>query len=116
MAAADLLPHFSIRGAIQLDSENLSDLFKSGSTAGAFTGGFNWDILNYGRLLNNVLVQDTRFQQLAVDYQQTVLQANAEVEDAINSFLKSQERLLRVAEAVESSRRSVEHCPHSISS
>ena len=108
VAAADLLPHFSIRGAIQLDSENLSDLFESGSTAGAFTGGFNWDILNYGRLLNNVLVQDVRFQQLAVDYQQTVLQANAEVEDAINSFLKSQERLLRVAEAVESSRRSVD--------
>ena len=108
VAAADLLPHFSIRGAIQLDSENLSDLFKSGSTAGAFTGGFNWDILNYGRLLNNVLVQDARFQQLAVDYQQTVLQANAEVESAINTFLKSQERLLRVAEAVESSRRSVD--------
>ena len=108
VAAADLLPHFSVRGAIQLDSENLSDLFKSGSTAGAFTGGFDWDILNYGRLLNNVLVQDARFQQLAVDYQQTVLQANAEVEDAINSFLKSQERLLRVAEAVESSRRSVD--------
>ena len=108
VAASDLLPHFSIRGAIQLDSESLSDLFTSGSTAGAIATGFNWDILNYGRLLNNVLVQDVRFQQLAVDYQQTVLAANAEVESAINSFLKSQDRLRYVSEAVEASERSVE--------
>lgn len=108
VATADLLPHFSIVGSIALESENFSDLFKSSSTAGAISPGFNWDILNYGRLINNINLQDASFQQLAVDYQQTVLQANAEVENGINNFLKSQERLRYVNEATDASQKSVE--------
>ena len=34
-----------------------------------------------------------KFQQAAVNYQQTVLSANAEAENAISSFLKAQEAL-----------------------
>jgi NodT family efflux transporter outer membrane factor (OMF) lipoprotein len=65
-ATADLLPHFSIVGSIALQSENFSDRFKSSSTGGAISPGFNWDVLNYGRLINNVNLQDASFQQLAV--------------------------------------------------
>ena len=39
------------------------------------------------RLLNNIRVQDARFQQLAANYQQTVLQANEEAENAIVAYL-----------------------------
>lgn len=42
------------------------------------------------------------------DYQQTVLQANAEVEDGINDILKSQERLDYVRQAVNASQKSVD--------
>lgn len=107
VATADLLPHFSIVGTIALDAEKFSDLFRSSSTAGDISPGFSWDILNYGRLINNVNLQDALFQQLAVDYQQTVLQANAEVENGINDFLKSQERLQYVDQAVTASQTSV---------
>lgn len=108
VAAADLLPHFSIVGSMRLDAEKFSELFTSASSAGTISPGFNWDILNYGRLINNVNLQDAAFQELAVEYQQTVLEAAAEVENSINTFLKSKERLEYVARAVEASKESVE--------
>lgn len=108
VATADLLPHFSITGSISLAAERFDNLFDSTSTAATISPGFSWDILNYGRLINNVRLQDAAFQELAVNYQQTVLQANAEAENAINAFLTSQERLRRLGEAVDASSESVD--------
>ncbi len=108
VAVADLFPHFSITGNLRLDSERFKRLFTQASSAGTISPGFNWDILNYGRLINNIRVEDALFQQLAYQYQQTVLSANQEAETAIYAFLKSQERLLDTREAVEASQRSVD--------
>jgi NodT family efflux transporter outer membrane factor (OMF) lipoprotein len=108
VAVTDLLPHFSIRGAIQMEATKARQLFDASSLAGVIAPGFSWDFLNYGRLLNNVRLQDARFQQLAIQYQQTVLEANAEAENAIVSFLKSLERLEQVDGAVKAAERSVQ--------
>jgi len=108
IAAADLLPHLSVTGSISLNANKFSELFKSSSTAGTIAPGFNWDILNYGRLANNVNLQQALFQDLAVQYQQQVLNANAEAETSINNFLKSKERLIFVGKAVDASQESVE--------
>ncbi|MAI72310.1 MAG: transporter [Rhodopirellula sp.] len=108
IAAADLLPHLSVTGSVSLNANDFSELFKSSSSAGMIAPGFNWDILNYGRLANNVNLQKTLLQDLAVQYQQTVLDANAEAETAINTFLKSKERLIYVNKAVDASQKSVE--------
>jgi NodT family efflux transporter outer membrane factor (OMF) lipoprotein len=100
VAAADLLPQFSIKGAIRLDAQRFQELFNSGSVSGVISPGFAWSILNYGRLTNNVLMQDARFQQRAVNYLQTVLKANADVERSVNDFLQGQERVKLLTEAV----------------
>jgi NodT family efflux transporter outer membrane factor (OMF) lipoprotein len=108
VAAADLLPHLSVTGSVSLNANEFSNLFDSGSTAGMIAPGFNWDILNYGRLANSVNLQEALFQDLAVQYQQKVLSANSEAETAINTFLKSKERLIYVNNAVNASKKSVE--------
>lgn len=108
VAAADLYPHFSITGNIRVEAGQLNDLFTTASTAGSIGPGFNWDILNYGRLVNNVRLQDAAFQELAIDYQQTVLEANQEIETALFTFLKSQERLQDFNELVATSQKAVE--------
>ena len=92
VAVSDLYPHFSVLGTIGVEAEQFGDLFKSGSMIGEISPGFRWDILNYGRLVNNVRVQDARFQELAYAYQDQVLNAGREVEDAIVVFLRSQEQ------------------------
>jgi NodT family efflux transporter outer membrane factor (OMF) lipoprotein len=108
VATADLLPHFSITGSISLQADSFEKLFESASLAGLISPGFSWDILNYGRLLNNVRLQDAAFQELAVNYQQTVLQANAEAENAINTFLNTQQQLQSLNTAVDAASESVE--------
>jgi NodT family efflux transporter outer membrane factor (OMF) lipoprotein len=108
VAVADLLPHFSITGSVQFNSQRFKDLFSSASTAAAVAPGFNWDILNYGRLINSVRAEEAFFQELAYQYQQAVLNANQEAETAINVFLRAQQRLIYTREAVEASEQSLE--------
>ena len=59
-----------------------------------------WNILNYGRLANNVRLQDAKFQQTLLDYRTAVLTANQEAEDGLVAFLKSQEQTKMLTEAV----------------
>jgi NodT family efflux transporter outer membrane factor (OMF) lipoprotein len=108
VATSELYPHFSISGTIFVDAMNVKDLFNADSVAGSVGPSFRWNILNYGRLVNNIRVQKARFVQLAVQYQDTVLQANAEAENAIIGLLKAQQQVESQAKAAEASRQSTE--------
>ena len=63
--------------------------------------------MNYGRIVNNVRYQDARFQELVVTYQNTVLQANREVENGLVEFLQSQRRSRLLDESVAAARKAV---------
>jgi len=118
IAEADLYPSFSLFGSIGLQSSdkgndrsnnaNFSDMFSSGGITYFFGPTFNWPIFNYGRLKNNVRVQDARFQQLLVNYQNTVLRAFQDVEDAMVGFLRTQEQKAFLSESVEQYKLAVE--------
>jgi NodT family efflux transporter outer membrane factor (OMF) lipoprotein len=92
VATAELYPHFSINGTIYLDAVKAEKLFSADSVAGSVGPAFRWDILNYGRLNNNIRLQRARFQQLAIQYQNIVLQANAEAENSIINLLKAKQQ------------------------
>jgi len=98
IAIADLYPHFSINGEIALASEDFSHLFSSASNSGTIGPSFRWDLLNYGRIINNVQLQKAGLEELIAGYRNTVLTANQEVEDALVSFLRNQKRV-RLLEA-----------------
>ncbi len=108
IATADLYPQFGLNGEIRVQSEDFGDLFSGNSTAGFIRPGFRWKILNYGRIVNNIRVQEARFQQQIVNYENTVLGAQREVEDAIVQFLRSQERTAKLKESVDAAGRSVD--------
>lgn len=108
VAAADWFPSVTITGSLGYAADDIDNLFTQRAFTGVIQPQFSWPVLNYGRILNNVRVQDALFQQAAVTYQQTVLSANVEAENAINSFLKSQEALVEAEAAVAASQRSVE--------
>ena len=117
-AKADLYPHFSLFGTlgfqtadntgVQSNNSDLGDLFERKSITYSTGAGFNWDLFNYGRITNQVRVEDARFQELAVNYEDTVIRAAQEVEDAMVGFLRSQESVFFLADAVKSSKRSVD--------
>ena len=92
VAEADFYPHIAITGTIGYSAQHLKDLFRSASLAGAVGPSFQWNILNYGRILNNVRLQDARLQELLIVYQNTVLTAAQDVENGLVIFLRAQQR------------------------
>jgi NodT family efflux transporter outer membrane factor (OMF) lipoprotein len=99
VAESAFYPHISILGTIDYQAAEFKNLFNSRALSGNVGPSFQWDILNYGRLLNNVRLQDAKFQELATAYQQSVLNANEEVENGLVTFLKAHERTLLQGEA-----------------
>jgi NodT family efflux transporter outer membrane factor (OMF) lipoprotein len=99
VAQADFYPAIAINGTIGYSAQQFKDLWGSSAFTGTFGPSFQWNILNYGRILNNVRLQDAKFQETVAAYQQTVLKANQEVEDGLATFLKAQERarLLKIS-------------------
>src|SRR5262249_52846093 len=92
VAKADLLPHFSLVGSINLDAKDAAKFFE-GRSFEAFGGPqFSWAILNYGRITNNVRVQDAEYQALVNDYTTAVLNAQADVEGAVAAHRGAHER------------------------
>ncbi len=113
VAKADLYPSFSLFGTIGAQASNAAgvpstNLFDGGSLFYAWGPRLIWPFFNYGRIKNNVRVQDARFEQLLVGYRNTVLRAAQEVEDEITGFLNAQEAATFQDNSVKAAERSVE--------
>ena len=101
VAESDLYPQIRLRGDVGVSANQFDELFRNGSSFGSVGPSLRWNLLNYGRILGNIEVQEARFCQLLARYRQAVLLANAEAENAIVEFLKSQVRLKWQLEAAE---------------
>jgi NodT family efflux transporter outer membrane factor (OMF) lipoprotein len=113
VAKANLYPAFSLTGTFAFQASDIStfalgDMFQWRSRSGSFGPSFQWNILNYGQITNLVRVQDARFQELLIAYQNTVLKAQQEVEDGLIAFLKSQERASFLVQSTAAAQRSVD--------
>lgn len=97
---ADLYPQFGLAGSIGVAGSTFTDQFQSGSLTGFISPFFSWNIFNYGRIKNNVRVQDALFEQAVLAYQNTVLSAAQEVENNLQSYLRTQEQVGYLATAV----------------
>jgi NodT family efflux transporter outer membrane factor (OMF) lipoprotein len=91
VAEANFYPHISILGTIGYSAQEFKNLFRSSAFHGTVGPSFEWNILNYGRILNNVRFQDAKFQELVALYQNTALTAAQEAENGLVTFLKAQE-------------------------
>ncbi len=113
MAEADLYPSFSLTGSLSLVSGGASgtdfgDLFSSDALTYSIGPSFVWPFFNYGRIRNNIRVQDARLQQALVNYRETAIQASREVEDAMVALNGTEAQTIILEETVESARRSNE--------
>ncbi len=112
VATADLYPSFGLTGflglsAVESDSTD-ADLFRADSLTYSLGADFVWPFLNYGRIRNNIRVQDARLQQALVGYRETVIQAAGEVENALAALYGTGRQDLILAEGVETAMRSAD--------
>ena len=94
VALTQLYPAISITGtfggaASTANGHTLGQVVSSKGVAYAAGPSFQWNILNYGQITNNVRLQDAKLQQLLVDYQNTVLSAQQEVDNGLVNYLQS---------------------------
>ncbi len=113
VAKAELYPALSLTGNIGFLSSDvgkfkLSDMFLWKSRTAQAGPSLQWNILNYGRIRNNVRVQDAHFQQLLITYQNAVLSAQQDVEDNLIAFLKAQDQAGFLAQSVEAAKKALD--------
>jgi NodT family efflux transporter outer membrane factor (OMF) lipoprotein len=117
VATADLYPSVTITGTTGFHtstsqspalSPHASDLLDADSFEGFIGLDVNLPILNYGRIHDNVLVADAQFQEAVVAFRNTVLQAAADVEAGLSSFLRSRDEAARLSESVTAAQRTLE--------
>ncbi|HEX4413034.1 MAG TPA: TolC family protein [Lacipirellulaceae bacterium] len=92
IAAADWYPAITINGTLGWQAQHLSQLFRPSSLNSSVGPSFQWDLLNYGRIKNNVRLQDATFNELIATYQETVLEGDLEVENGIVTFVQAHQR------------------------
>ncbi|MFN4258686.1 MAG: efflux transporter outer membrane subunit [Gemmataceae bacterium] len=107
IAESEFYPAITVTGTIGWSAENFSDLFNERAWRASIGPAFRWNILNYGRIKNLVRLQDARFQEAVVAYQNTVLQAGEDVENGIVRFLRSHQRRRYLAESVQAAEKAV---------
>jgi NodT family efflux transporter outer membrane factor (OMF) lipoprotein len=107
IAVADLYPRLSLAGTLGLRTSDSGGL---GAESFFFALGPRlWlPIFDYGRTRNRIRIEDARFQQSLVAYQDTVLTAAREVEDGMTGYLKSREAAVFAENAATSARRSAD--------
>jgi NodT family efflux transporter outer membrane factor (OMF) lipoprotein len=108
VATADLFPRFSLTGSLGLQSEEFSDLASMDSRFFNIGPSVSWPIFDAGRIRSNIRVQNARQEQALVRYEQSVLTALEDVENALVNYAKEQQRRQSLQRAVDANRRSVE--------
>jgi outer membrane protein TolC len=101
---ARLFPSITLLGGIGFASSSSGNLFDSASRKSAYGGMVNWDILLYPFIVEKVRIQDARYQELILLYQNQVIRAAQEVESAALAFVKTQDQLPLLEESADASR------------
>lgn len=104
VAKADLFPHFSLTGDAGLQSVSLGSWFNPSS--GFWTVGptVTWKIFDAGRIRANIRVQNAREEQALATYEQTVLGAFEDTENALGSYAREQVRYRSLQDSVTAQR------------
>lgn len=112
VATADLFPKFSLNALVGLQSSNHSQLITQGSRYWSLGPAIQWPLFDGGRTRAALDVKEAQLDQARLSYQDKVLTALAEVEDALVAVERERSSRQRYAEAVTSSRLSSELAQH----
>ncbi len=95
---AQLYPAFTLNGSFGYSSSNAgqsstNNLFQWSNHTYSVGPSLSIPIFNYGQITNQVRQQDAAFQASIFNYQNTVLNAQKEVQDSITSYVEAEKTL-----------------------
>ena len=108
VATSELYPRFALLGVLGLDATDAAKVFAGGSTFYSFGPSFRWNVFDAGRIRSQIKVADARTEEALLQYEQTVLRALSEVENAMTAFVEERNRMEALQRSVSASRRTLE--------
>jgi multidrug efflux system outer membrane protein len=108
VATADLFPRFTISGSVGLRASDFGSWWDWASRIWSFGPSASWNLFATGRTRSNIEQQRALQDQALITYQQAVLSALQEVENALIASAKEEEHRRALREAVGANRKAVE--------
>lgn len=108
VAKADLFPKFSLTGFASLESISADKWFDYGSRAWSAGPTVQWELFEAGRIRANIRVQNARQEQALETYQQTVLVALEDTENALVAYAKEQTRRESLFRSMQANQQALE--------
>lgn len=108
IATADLFPRFTLLGSVGRSGESLDDLRSSVSDRYLWSQFIQWPILQGGLIRSQIQIEKAEALEAAALYEQTVLEALADAESALISYLRQRDTQSILRQALASQQRSVE--------
>jgi NodT family efflux transporter outer membrane factor (OMF) lipoprotein len=108
IAVADLFPKFSLTGTVSWNSNLLRTWWTEASRSFGVGPSVSWQIFQGGAIVSNIRVQEALRDQAFITYQQTVLAAFQDVENALIAFAKEQQHRKALNDAVIANRKAVD--------
>ena len=104
VATADLFPRIRVNGFVGLLSGDVSSLFSHGAQAWSVAPSITWPALDMGGAHARLRAQQARGDSSLAAYDQTVLVAIEDLENALVSYRQQQLRIVSLSQQVQSSR------------
>jgi outer membrane protein TolC len=108
VATADFFPTFSLTGTMNWNSNLLRAWWTDASRSYSFGPSVTWPIFQGGAIVSNVHLQEALRDQAFITYQETVLAAFQDVENALIAFSKEQQHRKALNDAVVANRKAVD--------
>ena len=108
VATADLFPKFNLTGSAGYQSNGLGNLVNSHNSFWSAGPSVDWQIFNAGSVSANIEVQKALTEQARLTYQQAVLTALQDVENALIAYSKEQQSNKALEETVTANRKAVD--------
>jgi len=108
VATADLFPKFLVSASLGTQGNKSNSLGKWDNRFWSYGGIIDWQIFSAGSIKSNIELQKGLQKEQLLAYQQTVLTALQDVENALIASAKEQEHRELLVKAVESDRKAVE--------
>jgi multidrug efflux system outer membrane protein len=105
VATADLFPRVRVTGFVGLLSGDVSTLFKGGSDAWSVGPSVTWPALDFAGAQARLRAQQARGDVALAVYDQTVLRAIEDLQNALVSYRERQSQVVSLVQQVDASRR-----------
>jgi outer membrane protein, multidrug efflux system len=107
VATADLFPKFILSGSAGYQNNDFNSWLNWENRFWSFGPSVNWQIFNTGKTLSNIELNKALQEQSFITYQQTVLTALQEVDNALIASTKERDHYQALSTAVAANRKAV---------